>query len=308
MTSPTSSQPFAVYADTGHALSGKQPNTIRFVCMSDTHNNIKYDFQIPEGDVFIHAGDLTRTGKLSDCERTLQWLKELPHPIKLVIAGNHDLTFDTEHYEKTWQHWHDKKEDDGMIKRLYRQANEYGVFYLEDEMFTLPPEYGGFKCWGAPWQPEFFSWGFNLERGPKIAAKWAEIPLDTDILITHGPPANHLSYTMDGIDAGCEDLLDRIKTVRPRAHIFGHIHEGYGFDFGTATERTEGILFVNASTCTLRYRPTNPPIVFDLPMTMVEPVDTDIDRSNRSLVSDLKIAQAFLFFFIDFISSPCSLG
>lgn len=98
----------------------------------------------------------------------------LAHPphicsIKLVIAGNHDLTFDTEHYAKTWTQWHDKKEDDEMIKRLYRQANEYGVFYLEDEMYTLPPEYGGFKCWGAPWQPEFYSWGFNLERGPKLA-------------------------------------------------------------------------------------------------------------------------------------------
>ncbi|RUS34933.1 hypothetical protein BC938DRAFT_477670 [Jimgerdemannia flammicorona] len=261
-----STQPFAVYADTELPLPPKPPGMTRFVCMSDTHNHIRYNFEIPDGDVFIHAGDLTRTGTLSDCQRTLTWLKDLPHRTKLVIAGNHDLTFDTAHYEKTWDQWHRNKEDHERIKTLYRQANEYGVVYLEDEEYTLPAEDGGWRCWGSPWQPEFCDWGFNLPRGPELAAKWAQIPAHTDILITHGPPWSHLARTMNDTDVGCEDLLHRVRQVRPRAHVFGHIHEGYGYEFGTAADGTEGTLFVNASTCTLTYKPLNPPVVFDLPL------------------------------------------
>ena len=60
--------------------------------------------------------------------------------------------------------------------------------------------------------------------------------------------------------AGCLDLLDTVtRRVRPAYHVFGHIHEGYGATTnGTTT-------FVNASTCTVRYQPDNPPLVFDLP-------------------------------------------
>ena len=47
----------------------------------------------------------------------------------------------------------------------------------------------GVKVYGSPWQPWFGGWAFNLERGPDIAAKWALIPDDTDVLLTHGPPA-----------------------------------------------------------------------------------------------------------------------
>ena len=90
---------------------------------------------------------------------------------------------------------------------------------------------------------------------------WEKIPLDTDIVITHGPPVGQGDKCSSGHYAGCVDLLARIvDDVKPLFHIFGHIHEGYGATTnGTTT-------FVNASTCTLSYKPHNPPLVFDLPV------------------------------------------
>ncbi|MCK4490026.1 MAG: hypothetical protein KAU23_07180 [Anaerolineales bacterium] len=46
----------------------------------------------------------------------------------------------------------------------------------------------GTKFYGSPWQPWFYDWAFNLQRGPEIRSKWELIPEGIDILITHGPP------------------------------------------------------------------------------------------------------------------------
>lgn len=111
-------------------------------------------------------------------------------------------------------------------------------------------------------QPVFFGWGFNLPRGQPLRDVWAKIPSDTEILITHGPPVGFGDETRDGNRAGCVDLLNTIQNrVKPKLHIFGHIHEGYG-----VTKDTNGTLFINASTCTIRYKATNPPIIIDLPI------------------------------------------
>ena len=82
---------------------------------------------------------------------------------------------------------------------------------------------------------------------------------DTDVLLTHGPPLGHGDLCSSGLRAGCLDLLDELQgRVKPAYHVFGHIHEGAGATTdGTTT-------YVNASTCTLRYKATNPPLVFDV--------------------------------------------
>jgi Icc-related predicted phosphoesterase len=105
----------------------------------------------------------------------------------------------------------------------------------------------GLKVWGSPWQPRFFDWAFNLDRGPDLAAKWALVPDDTDILITHGPPVGILDRTFRGTETGCADLLARVKVVKPRLHLFGHIHEAAG------VVETPDTLFVNASIGTERF-------------------------------------------------------
>jgi Icc-related predicted phosphoesterase len=206
---------------------------IRLVCVSDTHNQL-HKIAIPEGDILVHAGDLAMRGSLKEIAAFNDFLGTLPHPHKVVVAGNHDLAFERE---------------PERARALLTHA-----IYLQDEAATV----AGLRFWGAPWQPWFFDWAFNLPRGPALAEKWARIPEGTDVLITHGPPQGQGDRTDRGDLAGCADLLAAVRRVRPRCHVFGHIHEGYG------VTREGDTRFVNASICTVDYRPTNPPIVIDL--------------------------------------------
>lgn len=65
---------------------------IRVVCISDTHTLI--DENIPDGDLLIHAGDLTNAGTTAELQAQIDWLTTLPHPHKVAIAGNHDTYLD----------------------------------------------------------------------------------------------------------------------------------------------------------------------------------------------------------------------
>ena len=53
----------------------------RFVCLSDTH--LRTDIDVPDGDVLIHCGDLTRRGGLHEIQETMEWLAKMPHPVKM---------------------------------------------------------------------------------------------------------------------------------------------------------------------------------------------------------------------------------
>jgi Icc-related predicted phosphoesterase len=107
-----------------------------------------------------------------------------------------------------------------------------------------------------------------LERGAPLAARWAAIPDDLDLLVTHGPPYGHgdQAVPLGGVEGarravGCAELLQAVRRARPRVHVFGHIHEGHGV---TLSDEARGTRFVNAATCTVDYRPTNRPVVVDL--------------------------------------------
>ncbi|XP_046848605.1 metallophosphoesterase domain-containing protein 1-like [Xenia sp. Carnegie-2017] len=109
--------------------------------------------------------------------------------------------------------------------------------------------------------PVFHDWAFLKKRGEDINTMWKKIPANIDILITHGPPLGRGDKTYTRTHAGCVNLLRIVQNhVKPRYHIFGHIHEGYGVSSdGTTT-------YINASTCNLMYRPVNKPVVFDIEM------------------------------------------
>ena len=91
-----------------------------------------------------------------------------------------------------------------------------------------------------------------------LAEVWARVPTRVDVLVTHGPPMGVLDRTSRGESVGCEALAEALERIRPRLHVFGHIHESYG------TLEKGGTLFVNACNCNLRYRTVNPAIVVDL--------------------------------------------
>lgn len=209
---------------------------MRMVIISDTHLR---EPELPDGDVLIHCGDLLSSGYMEELPFALDWLapqaKKFQHMV--FVPGNHDRCFE--------------KWTDFSIKEM----ENHGITVLLDRKLIIE----GIKFYGSPWQPEFYDWAFNLPRGDELATKWAAIPEDTDVLITHGPPYGIMDYVIwDEIHVGCADLMSRVLEVRPKIHCFGHIHGGYGIC------EHEGITFVNASICDERYNPTNAPHVVDI--------------------------------------------
>lgn len=249
----------------------KSTDKIRIVCMSDTHSLTHHiKFNIPDGDIFIHAGDFTSCGGLKEVVEFNNWIGKLPHTHKIVIAGNHELSFDS-----TFTHPFEKNSDQNSGVHLIDSIPSLGhsrqtlseavkvntkcyltnCVYLEDSFVTLY----GLKIYGTPWQPEFCHWAFNVPRGEKCLEKWNLIPEDVDILVTHTPPIGFGDLCCTGVRAGCVELLHTVQQrVKPKYHIFGHIHENYG------TYSDGKIIFINASTCDLSYSPNNLPIVFDI--------------------------------------------
>jgi len=208
---------------------------MKIVCLSDTHK-MHNDVEIPKGDILVFAGDMCGRGGISSVGKFNKWFEQFPHKHKIVIAGNHDRCFENE-------------------ARNIAKAMITCATYLEDSEIIIE----GIKFYGSPWQPFFLNWAFNLHRGNALAQKWAMIPDDTNILITHGPPYKILDKTFKGDLCGCEDLLARVKELKKlKYHIFGHIHEGYG------VEEKFGVKFVNASACTFTYKPINKPIIIEI--------------------------------------------
>lgn len=210
---------------------------MRLVCISDTHSLHRHIPHVPAGDVLIHAGDCLGAGTLDNVKDLNDWLGTLPHQHKIVIAGNHDWVF--------------------QEARSFAIEALTNATYLEDSGVEID----GVRFWGSPWTPTFMDWAFMRDRGKPINEHWGLIPADTDVLITHGPPhgiADEVDMGLQFEHVGCVDLLQRVRQLSLKAHIFGHIHEGYG---EYTLNRTR---FINASTCTERYEPTNSPIIIDL--------------------------------------------
>ncbi|MFC1679413.1 metallophosphatase domain-containing protein [Elusimicrobiota bacterium] len=205
---------------------------MRIVCIADTHSRYE-GLEIPDGDILIHAGDLTSLGRPAEVVEAADFLQRLPHRHKIVIAGNHDFLFERE-----------PEKAEAVIARS-------GCTYLLD----TEVEVEGLRIYGSPWQPWFGDWAFNLGRGYDIRQKWDLIPKGIDILVTHGPPRGILDEMTSGERVGCEELLEKVRELKPKWHVFGHIHEGYGQVKDGDTE------FVNASICDIRYDPINKPRV-----------------------------------------------
>lgn len=214
---------------------------MRIVCISDTHNMQGEIKRIPPGDVLIHAGDLTMDGESSEIFEGLSWLSRLPHERIILTAGNHDFGFERV---------------PNLVANL--QSKFPRVQILLDDSTIL----NGARLWASPWQPWFHNWAFNFLPGAageeQARNKWATIPDDTAILVTHGPVHGILDSTQSGRHVGDAMLRARIEQLRSlRLFVGGHVHESYG------VHRLGEVLYVNASTCDSQYWPSQPPIVVD---------------------------------------------
>lgn len=189
------------------------------------------------GDVLLHAGDICYKGNKEEALDFLKWFDRQPFEHKIFIAGNHDFYFE--------------KAKPSEIEALIPK----NVTYLNDSGITID----GINIWGSPITPWFFNWAFNRQRGEEIQKHWELIPAGTDILLTHGPVSGIHDAVINSQHVGCRDLWNKMKEIKPKVHICGHIHEGYG------TTKKLGIKFINACILNESYELGNKPIVFTLP-------------------------------------------
>ena len=210
--------------------------TITFI--SDTHTKHKHvTGELPGGDILIHCGDISNRGHMNEIKNFLEWFEGIKgYEHKIFIAGNHDFGF---------------QDNPNLCAKLLQDYPT--VTYLEDTSVIID----GIKIYGSPWQPRFYNWAFNVDRGWDIAQKWEKIPQDTDILITHGPLHGILDSTYTGQRVGCEDLYKKVMEIKPKVHCSGHIH----FDHGM--KEIDGITFINACCLGEDYMYQNGPITLD---------------------------------------------
>ena len=209
---------------------------MRVTCISDTHLIIKDPADrarltalLPGGEILVHAGDVSARGTVPEIKSFLEWFSGLNYRHKIFIAGNHDHLFER---------------DPIMAKSLVSEYSD--VTYLNES----GAEIEGIRFWGSPITPYFCNWAFN--RFPdQIARHWERVPEEVDFLITHGPPLGILDELEDGERAGCPALLNKVMKVKPKVHLFGHIHCARGID------RVDNTIFVNAAVLDDSYKLLN---------------------------------------------------
>jgi predicted phosphodiesterase len=225
---------------------------MKVTLISDTHSKHKQlDGDLPGGEILIHAGDFMNSGYVkTEATEFFDWFDAIDnYDTKILIAGNHDRIMEN---DPEWAQ--------GIL------TGYKTIEYLQDDDLTLyyDGHNGDFPednvhIYGSPWQPAFYDWAFNLPRNSEeMKSKWDAIPTNTDILITHGPPFGYQDIPGgQSIRVGCEMLRYRVDEIKPKIHVFGHIHGANGYYFNGHTH------FFNASVLNERYSYSNLPFTFE---------------------------------------------
>jgi Icc-related predicted phosphoesterase len=203
---------------------------MKLVCFADVHG---YDFDLPDGDVLIFAGDFGGFGSEDEAIKFANKLKSFKHKYKIVVAGNHDRIFENEPEN---------------AKKIFSD-----IIYLQDSSVVIE----GRTFYGSPWSREFNNWAFNLPED-KLKEKFSLIPKEVDVLITHAPPFSICDKDIYGSNLGEKPLLEVVKKIKFKYHIFGHIHQGYGKK--VVGKKT----YLNVSLVNDLYYMVNKPVVIEL--------------------------------------------
>lgn len=211
----------------------------KIVHFSDTHG-IHEQLTIPDGDILVFSGDCGSRGGQFEVERFFKWFSKQPHIYKIFIPGNHDRCFDKDLLTppvNVFPFWVQSLREEYCKYETINIFETHGAFEIAE--YNL-------KFFGSAYVPKVHPktnpyWGFSKER-EELAKYWKDIPEDIDILITHGPPYGKLDYSYNGAtNVGCERLRYKIERIKPKVHLFGHIHESYGLTYNGDT------YFVNSS-------------------------------------------------------------
>jgi predicted phosphodiesterase len=223
-------------------------NTIptRVMVISDTHEHSFDGTTMPQVDVLIHTGDLTNFGELGSLRESVKMIGTIEAELKLVIAGNHDISLDeTRRVENMSEEEYSKYHEAALEIMTGPLAKEAGVTYLEEGTHTFALNNGAkFIVYASPFTPGSGGWAFpyqpfadrfndaNQVAPNRTSIATNPIPSSVDIVMTHGPPQSILDQ-VDNQNLGCLNLLRAVSRARPLMHCFGHIHEGHGANIVT---------------------------------------------------------------------------
>lgn len=199
------------------------------ICLiSDTHS-LHRRITIEKMDMLFFAGDFSLNNTEEETVDFLDWFCEQPARERVMISGNHDRF--------QWKH----------PDRFRELLDGRPIHYLENEETELM----GIRIWGSPVTVPIIadrSRRFELSTEERKIL-WQRIPENTDILLTHTPPLGILDR-VGGQHCGCSALADRVLTISPKFHFFGHIHEDSGILKQGRTTFSNGARFVSGTeTC-----------------------------------------------------------
>ncbi|KAK1774735.1 Ser/Thr protein phosphatase [Copromyces sp. CBS 386.78] len=217
-------------------------NTIKtsFLILSDTHGK---DHIMPNVsvDVAIHCGDITDESKLEEYRSSLELLKSIDAPLKLVIAGNHDWSLEESAYQRLTAEAITRPDigpelvrkeygDFGQARQLF--SEDQGITFLDEGIHTFRLQNGAtLTVYASPFTPSpeaAMGFQFKLDDEHNFSISPPDNNKRVDVAITHGPPKGVLDRTASNKRGGCEELFAAIAKARPRLHCFGHIHESWG--------------------------------------------------------------------------------
>lgn len=216
---------------------------MRIVCISDLHGQLP---EIPECDLLLIAGDICMgMGYASNNECLFYQAKWLREGFKDWLES---LNLKPEQIVGTWGN-HD------FIGEKLDRIPKLPMTLLIDKQH----EYNGLKIWLSPWQLPYFDWAFNAPEAV-LEKKYSQIPTDTNIIVTHGPPQNYgdLVKTKKTHKAGSLALEKWVLENNPGLVVTGHIHSAYG-----TYEMPNGTKVANAALVDMSYKIKNKPIVYD---------------------------------------------
>ena len=210
-------------------------NMVKICALSDLHG---FEPDIDPCDLLIVAGDCTSGNSAYEWSRFFTWFMRSDAKNKVLVGGNHDNVL------------HDEFSPD-----LTHQRNLYFRYLLNSST-----DVDGLKIWGSPCTPIFdgVNKHFSYFMYKKDEHPWDQIPDNIDILVTHGPPKGILDQDSNEKRCGCSLLLNRVKQVKPKIHIFGHIHQGYG------VKKLNGTHFYNVAINDEYYIPCRKPTYIEL--------------------------------------------